>query len=199
MAKLSPFSSLVPCFPFFILLFPFFSSSSSAAGVSASIGDLLRDHGLPGGLLPKAVESFAYDSVSGLLEVRIDGTCYARYEDGLAFFDREVRGNLSYGALRGVVGFSQEELFLWLPVKGIVVKDPSSGVIVIDIGLARKRLPVAAFEDPPDCLPGLEEAAGGRGEWISLKKMRSWWTFRFWMGRVAWQERLLAGEIIIKW
>ncbi|XP_042450332.1 uncharacterized protein LOC122035036 [Zingiber officinale] len=174
MSKFSPFSSLVPCFPFFILLFLFFSSSSSAAGVSASIGDLLRDHGLPGGLLPKAVESFAYDSVSGLLEVRIDGTCYARYEDGLAFFDREVRGNLSYGALRGVVGFSQEELFLWLPVKGIVVKDPSSGVIVIDIGLARKRLPVAAFEDPPDCLPGLEEAAGG----LELLGRKGFWQER---------------------
>ncbi|CAL9760879.1 unnamed protein product [Musa acuminata subsp. burmannicoides] len=169
MVKMSPVAALMPCIARLsflpLVFFVFFSSSlaDSSGGGVASIQELLRGHGLPAGLLPKSVESFVHDSSSGLLEVRIDRPCYARYDDGLAYFDREVRGNLSYGALRGVVGWSQEELFLWLPVKGIVVTDPASGVILFDIGLARKRLALSTFEDPPDCLPEGEEAAAGLG------------------------------------
>ncbi|RWV90119.1 hypothetical protein GW17_00047703, partial [Ensete ventricosum] len=101
---------------FFVFFFSSSSLADSSGGGVASIQELLRGHGLPAGLLPKSVESFVHDASSGLLEVQIDRPCYARYGDGLAYFDREVRGNLSYGALRGVVGWSQEELFLWLPV-----------------------------------------------------------------------------------
>nr|GEY80805.1 hypothetical protein [Tanacetum cinerariifolium] len=46
---------------------------------------------------------------------------------------------------------SQEELFLWLPVKDIIVDDPKSGLILFDIGLAHKQLSLSLFEDPPDC------------------------------------------------
>ncbi|RWW34613.1 hypothetical protein GW17_00000612 [Ensete ventricosum] len=147
-------------------MFSFYSGASGAT----SIQNLLQNHGLPGGLLPNAVESFSHDPSSGLLDVRLVRPCYARFDDGLAYFESQVLGNLSYGALRGVVGWSQEELFLWLPVKGIVVADPASGVILFDIGVARKRLAVSAFEDPPDCIPAEDEAAAGIGELQKLKK-----------------------------
>ncbi|EHA8586871.1 hypothetical protein COCNU_scaffold001094G000010 [Cocos nucifera] len=123
---------------------------------SGSIYDLLRANGLPPGLLPLAVESFSFDPHSGLLEVHLDCPCYARF-DSLVFFDRVVRGNLSYGGLRGVVGVTQEELFLWLPVREIVVTDPSSGVIFFDIGVAHKQLSISLFEYPPECQPKKEE------------------------------------------
>ncbi|XP_010931874.1 uncharacterized protein [Elaeis guineensis] len=120
---------------------------------AASIQDLLRANGLPPGLLPRSVESFSLDPSTGLLEVRLDYPCYARF-DSLVFFDRVVRGNLSYGSLHGVVGVAQEELFLWLPVREIVVTDPSSGVIFFDIGVAHKQLSLSLFEYPPKCQPG---------------------------------------------
>lgn len=69
----------------------------------------------------------------------------------MAFYESVVRANLTYGGLTGVQGFSQEELFLWLPVKDIRVDDPSSGLILFDIGLAHKQLSLSLFEDPPDC------------------------------------------------
>lgn len=69
------------------------------------------------------------------------------------FFDSVVRANLSYGGLIGVEGLSQEELFLWLPVKDIIVYDPSSGLILFDIGLAHKQLSLSLFEEPPICNP----------------------------------------------
>lgn len=82
----------------------------------------------------------------------LDEPCLTKYENRV-FFDSVVRANLSYGSLIGVVGLSQEELFLWLPVKDIIVNDPTSGLILFDIGLAHKQLSLSLFEDPPLCKP----------------------------------------------
>ncbi|KAL6570726.1 hypothetical protein OROGR_000276 [Orobanche gracilis] len=131
----------------FLVFFIFFLSLPLTN--SYSIHDLLKSMGLPAGLLPKDVKSFTF-SGSGLLEVFLDGPCLTKF-DTMAFYESEVRANLTYGSLTGVEGFSQEELFLWLPVKDIIVDDPSSGLILIDIGVAHKQLSLSLFEDPPDC------------------------------------------------
>ncbi|XP_055804678.1 uncharacterized protein LOC129873582 isoform X2 [Solanum dulcamara] len=129
----------------FIFLFSFTISSTS-------IHDLLRSRGLPAGLFPKnAVKSYDLDE-NGHLQVYLDSPCVAKFETRV-FFDSVVRANLSYGGLIGVEGLSQEELFLWLPVKDIIVYDPSSGLILFDIGLAHKQMSLSLFEDPPICNP----------------------------------------------
>ncbi|MCE3214948.1 hypothetical protein HAX54_000324 [Datura stramonium] len=125
--------------------------SFSECKVNMSIHDLLKSKGLPGGLLPKEVKSYNL-SDSGLLEVFLDGPCLAKF-DTMAFYESVVRANLTYGSLAGVEGLSQQELFLWLPVKGILVDNPSSGLILFDIGLAHKQLSLSLFEDPPHCKP----------------------------------------------
>ncbi|XP_042374570.1 uncharacterized protein LOC121968152 [Zingiber officinale] len=161
MAKASPFLAL-PAFLPLLSLLPLLSARNAFSGVVAAdadrfFGDLLRSYGLPAGLLPKVIDSFTLDPTSGLLEVRLRHPCYARFNGGgLAYFDRVVSGNLSYGALGSVVGWSQEELFLWLPVKAILIDDPASGVILFDIGLAHKQLSASVFEEPPDCQPDAE-------------------------------------------
>ncbi|XP_059627403.1 uncharacterized protein LOC132270204 [Cornus florida] len=116
-----------------------------------SIHDLLRSKGLPAGLFPNNVKSYDLDQ-DGHLQVYLDQPCMAKFETRV-FFDSVVRANLSYGGLIGVEGLSQEELFLWLPVKDIIVYDPSSGLILFDIGLAHKQLSLSLFEDPPVCHP----------------------------------------------
>ncbi|XVE80264.1 hypothetical protein DITRI_Ditri14bG0126000 [Diplodiscus trichospermus] len=131
----------------FSIFFCFFSFSSS----SSSIHDLLVSKGLPAGLLPKEVKSYTL-SENGTLEVFLDGPCLTKYENRV-FFDSVVRANLTYGSLIGVVGLSQEELFLWLPVKDIIVDDPKSGLILFDIGVAHKQLSLSLFEEPPVCKP----------------------------------------------
>ncbi|XWS18259.1 hypothetical protein CRYUN_Cryun32bG0028200 [Craigia yunnanensis] len=125
------------------LLLPFTASSS--------IQDLLKSQGLPVGLFPDNVKSYKLDR-DGHLEVQLESPCMAKF-DGRVHFDRVVRANLSYGGLVGLEGLSQEELFLWLPVKGIIVNDPSSGLILFDIGVAHKQLSLSLFEDPPVCKP----------------------------------------------
>ncbi|KAI3509939.1 hypothetical protein L1887_25464 [Cichorium endivia] len=125
------------------------SESESESVTESSIHDLLKSKGLPVGLFPKEVESFTlYDT--GLLEVFLRGPCLTKF-DTMAFYESTVRANLTYGSLTSVEGLSQEELFLWLPVKDIIVDDPKSGLILFDIGLAYKQLSLSLFEDPPDC------------------------------------------------
>ncbi|XP_044473112.1 uncharacterized protein LOC123201603 [Mangifera indica] len=133
----------ISCFLIF-LSFPVFSFPSS-------IHDLLRSRGLPPGLLPKEVKSYSL-SENGILEVVLEEPCLAKYETRV-FFESVVKANLSYGSLNGVVGLSQEELFLWLPVKDIIVDDPTSGLILFDIVVAHKELSLSLFEYPPDCKP----------------------------------------------
>lgn len=139
------FNTKSPIFPTTILCFLSFLCFSS----SNSIHDLLVSKGLPAGLLPKEVKSFTlYEN--GTLEVLLDAPCLTKYENRV-YFDRVVRANLSYGRLIGVVGLTQEELFLWLRVKDIIVDDPKSGLILFDIGVAHKQLSLSLFEDPPSC------------------------------------------------
>ncbi|XP_022937405.1 uncharacterized protein LOC111443705 [Cucurbita moschata] len=137
-----------------IILFVGFCSScccSNSRKDSSSIHSLLRSMGLPAGLVPKQVKSYTLGE-NDRLEVYLDGPCMAKYENRV-IFESVFSANLSYGSLIGVQGMSQEELFLWLPVKDIIVNDPSSGVILIDIGVAHKQLSLSLFEDPPDCNP----------------------------------------------
>ncbi|KAJ1380509.1 hypothetical protein SESBI_45949 [Sesbania bispinosa] len=142
--SLTPRSS-IPIFLFLFVLLPLTVTSSP----QSSLLDVLRDHGLPAGLFPQSVKSFNLDQ-TGNLEVHLDRPCLAQYETTV-FFDSVVRANLSFGQLQVLEGMSREELFLWLPVKDIIVTDPSSGLILIDIGLAYKHLSFSRFEDPPIC------------------------------------------------
>ncbi|KAK4765695.1 hypothetical protein SAY86_026785 [Trapa natans] len=124
---------------------------ASASALTASIQSFLLSHGLPGGLFPENVKSFTLDP-NGLLEVFLDRPCLTKFESKV-YFDSVVRANLTYGRLQGLEGLSQEELFLWLPIKDIIVYDPSSGLILFDIGIAHKQLSLSLFEDPPPCKP----------------------------------------------
>ncbi|RYR62841.1 hypothetical protein Ahy_A04g020586 [Arachis hypogaea] len=115
-----------------------------------SVHDVLRSYGLPAGLFPNNVKSYTLDE-TGFLEVQMHHPCLAQYETRV-FFNSVVRTNLSFEQLKVFEGMYQEELFIWLPVKGIIVTDPSSGLIIIDIGLAYKHLSLSDFDNPPSCI-----------------------------------------------
>ncbi|CAN8240836.1 unnamed protein product [Cochlearia groenlandica] len=129
-----------------ILIIQFITQQSS----QSSIISLLEARGLPGGLFPENVETYTLDDKTGELEVHLKSPCFARFENRV-YFDSVIRANLSYGGLAGLKGLTQEELFLWLPVKGIAVNDSSSGLVLFDIGVARKHISRSLFEVPPVC------------------------------------------------
>ncbi|KAK4857731.1 hypothetical protein QYF36_005287 [Acer negundo] len=134
-----------------LLLFVFFSLLLTiTTSYTTSIIELLKSQGLPGGLFPRNIKSYDYDELTGRLEVHLESPCLTMYEiENRVYFEKVVRANLTYGGLIGLEGLSQEELFLWFPVKGIIVNDP--GLILIDIGFAHKQLSLSLFEDPPVC------------------------------------------------
>ncbi|EHA8589547.1 hypothetical protein COCNU_13G007800 [Cocos nucifera] len=68
----------------------------------------------------------------------------------LTYFDQVVHGKLRYDVLQGVEGFSQEELLLWLPMKGILISDPSSSIILFDIDFAHKQLSLSLVKESSD-------------------------------------------------
>ncbi|KAK4752873.1 hypothetical protein SAY87_021671 [Trapa incisa] len=150
----------------FLLLYTFPQPSSPSA--ENSIHDLLRSRGLPGGLLPKGVQSYSFSDDDGRLEVKLEGPCLTRFENRV-YFESVVKANLTYGSLTGVVGLSQEELFLWLPVKDIIVDDPNSGLILFDIGVAHKQMSLSLFEYPPDC-KSLQDHQGLRKNHVRKEK-----------------------------
>ncbi|CAN4117758.1 unnamed protein product [Withania somnifera] len=87
--------------------------------------------------------------------------------DTIAFYESYLKANLTYG----VHGFLQQELFVWLPVKGITVDDLNSGIILFDIGLAHKQLSLSLFEDPPHCNPhGILKKNIGIGKRIEAQR-----------------------------
>lgn len=112
--------------------------------------DVLKDHGLPMGLLPKGVKDFRIDD-TGHFEVHLDQACNAKFESEL-HYDMNVSGTLSYGQIGALSGISAQELFLWFPVKGIRVDVPSSGLIYFDVGVVSKQFPLSLFDTPRDCM-----------------------------------------------
>ncbi|XP_042469276.1 uncharacterized protein LOC122051975 isoform X3 [Zingiber officinale] len=114
---------------------------------------------LPDKLIPKFVKCFSYDDAFGLLEVRLYGPCYAHYEPT----STTRCGGTSATTLCRVVGWAQEELFLKFLVIGIMITDPTFGVILFDIGIVRKRLVTSAFDPPLEYLLEVEEVTIGIG------------------------------------
>ncbi|XP_057540185.1 uncharacterized protein At5g01610 [Amaranthus tricolor] len=152
----------IKTFQFSILtIFLLCSTLVPPSSSSITVHELLKKKGLPAGLLPKEVKSYEFNEQNGFLEVFLDGPCLTKFENRV-LFESVVRANLTYGELMGVEGLTQEELFIWLPVKEIAVSDPYSGIILFDIGMAHKQLSLSLFEDPPSCKPKDELKYSGR-------------------------------------
>ncbi|XP_031478645.1 uncharacterized protein LOC116249621 [Nymphaea colorata] len=124
-------------------------STSQEDSQANTIYDVLKLNGLPIGLLPKGVSNFSIDE-QGRFQVYLDRACNAKFEDQV-HYERNITGNLTYGQIGALSGVSAQELFLWLPVKGIRVDIPSSGLIYFDVGVIHKQFSLSLFETPPDC------------------------------------------------
>ncbi|XP_022756292.1 uncharacterized protein LOC111304030 [Durio zibethinus] len=115
---------------------------------TSDVHDLLPTYGLPKGILPSNVKSYTL-SAAGDFTIELESTCYVQFDD-LVYYERTIRGKLSYGAVHDVSGIQAKKLFLWLPVTGIVA-DEKSGIVQFFVGAFSEKFPAKQFEDIPVC------------------------------------------------
>ncbi|KAG6787592.1 hypothetical protein POTOM_003634 [Populus tomentosa] len=125
-------------------------SRLSLSLVSSDIHDLLPQYGLPRGLLPDNVESYTLPSSDGSFEVKLKTPCYVHFDD-VVYYDKVIKGKLSYGSVHDVSGIQAKKLFIWLPVTGIEVSKADDGMISFFVGPISEELPAKQFEDVPAC------------------------------------------------
>ncbi|KAK8677084.1 hypothetical protein V6N13_142640 [Hibiscus sabdariffa] len=87
------------------------------------VHDLLPSYNLPKGIVPDNVKSYTL-SPTGEFTIELESSCYVHFDE-LVYYEKTIRGKLSYGAVHDVSGIQAKMLFLWLPVTGIQVDEKS--------------------------------------------------------------------------
>ncbi|PSS14509.1 Protein of unknown function DUF538 protein [Actinidia chinensis var. chinensis] len=123
---------------------------------TADIHDLLPKYGFPRGLIPNAVKSYSL-SPDGSFVIELDRACYVQFDD-LVWYDKVVKGKISYGSVSDVSGIQAKKLFLWVSVTAIELNS-GSDMIEFYVGALSEKLPVEQFETIPNCKnKGLQES-----------------------------------------
>lgn len=116
---------------------------------SGSLDSVLHIYGLPRGLFPENVKGYSIDQ-NMVLEIELEKPCLTMFETSV-FYEKVVKANLTERKLLGIQGLSNKELFIWLPVKTIMVNYPDTGLVMFDITVANKTLSLSHFDQPPSC------------------------------------------------
>ncbi|KAG6535108.1 uncharacterized protein LOC122014615 [Zingiber officinale] len=143
------FSAAVP-----ILLLLFLSAVSFADAENAH--DLLPEYGLPKGLLPDSVVSNSL-SENGDFVVELEAPCYVKFSY-LVYYEKTIRGKLSYGAISDISGIQAKQLFFWVSLTGIEAH-PADGTIEFKVGFLSQTLSASEFDRIRQC----KAKALGRG------------------------------------
>ncbi|XP_073040245.1 uncharacterized protein [Primulina eburnea] len=140
------------------------SPSDPHSSTARSFYDVLKSNGLPMGIFPKGISDFSLDPASGRFELHLlpPSPCDAKFETRVRY-TFNISGFVNYGKIANLSGVAAQELFLWLPVKGIQVDVPSSGLIYFDVGVVFKQFSLSFFEEPKDC-DAVEEGEGRGNE-----------------------------------
>ncbi|CAL9075272.1 unnamed protein product, partial [Musa acuminata var. zebrina] len=130
--------------PLLLLLHLLHFSASSSSGVH----DVLKDHGLPKGLIPHSARDYSLAD-DGQFVVHLKAPCYVQFSD-LVYYDQTITGKLSYGAITDLDGIQVKKLFVWFPVSAVKAH-PESKTIEFKVGFLSQSFPLKEFKDVPDC------------------------------------------------
>ncbi|CAN0891080.1 hypothetical protein LINGRAHAP2_LOCUS16801 [Linum grandiflorum] len=111
----------------------------------------MPQYGLPRGLLPDGIQSYTLSPSDGSFTVLLKTTCYVHFGDHLVYYDKQIGGKLSYGAVRDASGIQAKKGFLWLPVTSIEVGKNGDGTIQFFVGPFSEKLSLDLFKDVPQC------------------------------------------------
>ncbi|WOL04224.1 hypothetical protein Cni_G12945 [Canna indica] len=138
------------------LLFLVLSSATASSGVH----DLLKKYGLPKGLLPHSAKDYTLND-DGTFEVRLKKPCYVQFTD-LVYYDKTIRGKISYGLITNIEGIQVKKVFVWFPISRIQV-DEDEETIEFKVGFLSESFPTKTFKDVPDCKDNKDSYRGAAG------------------------------------
>ncbi|PKA45585.1 Uncharacterized protein AXF42_Ash010924 [Apostasia shenzhenica] len=124
-----------------------YAAASYAAASAATVNDELAKFGLPPGLLPDSVLSYSLAD-DGRFEVELRSPCYVKFTD-LVFYDKKIKGRLSYGLISDLEGIQLKKLFVWVQITSISASSPEA--LEFQAGFLSEKLPVSLFETVPHC------------------------------------------------
>ncbi|CAN0859762.1 hypothetical protein LINGRAHAP2_LOCUS7753 [Linum grandiflorum] len=150
----------------FLSVLLFLVPISGASGFT--VYDYLHQNGLPIGLFPEGITNFSVDPTTGRFQINLTQPCNVKLENQL-HYDFNISGLLSFGRIEEISGMSQQELFLWFPVKGIRVEDPKSGLIQFDVGVVDKQFTLSTFEIPSPCTDGDYSSPSSLSYWFQKR------------------------------
>ncbi|XP_059286674.1 uncharacterized protein LOC132040075 [Lycium ferocissimum] len=114
------------------------------------VHDLLPLYNLPKGLLPNNVKSYTISPKDNSFTVQLTHPCYVQFKDQLVYYEKYIKGKMSYGKVSDVSGIQAKKVFVWVSVTGISV-DEESHMIEFHVGFLSEKLPANEFEDIPTC------------------------------------------------
>ncbi|WOL19365.1 hypothetical protein Cni_G28163 [Canna indica] len=130
-------------------------SVTSASG--DGVHDILKEYGLPKGLLPHS-KHHSFSDGDGELVVELKAPCYVQSSD-IIYYDRIITGKLSYGAISDISGIQVKKLFVWFPVSAIEAH-PDSGTVEFKVTFLSFSYSSKEFSHTPDCMKGAATLAG---------------------------------------
>ncbi|KNA24324.1 hypothetical protein SOVF_016800 [Spinacia oleracea] len=128
------------------------SNPINGSHTSQDIHDILPEFNLPKGIIPNAVKSYTLSSKDGSFTVKMEHPCYVNFlDDQLVYYDKVIKGKLSFGKVSHVSGIQAKKLFVWIPVSGMEM-DTDSGMVEFYVGVFSQKLPAKQFEIIPTCM-----------------------------------------------
>ncbi|XP_074578835.1 uncharacterized protein LOC141835296 [Curcuma longa] len=118
--------------------------------------DYLPVYGLPKGLLPDSVVNGSL-SENGEFVVELAAPCYIQFSY-LVYYEKIIRGKISYGAIKDLSGIQAKHFFFWVSLTAIEAH-PADGTIEFKVGFLSESLPASEFDSIRQC----KAKAFGRG------------------------------------
>lgn len=116
--------------------------------LSDAVHDALQEHGLPKGLVPDVVESYALAD-DGTFEIHLKRPCYVHFSH-LVYYQTTITGRLSYGQITNLSGIQAKMLFIWVNISAMKVEDGGKEIEFFVGGLYEK-LDAEQFKKIPSC------------------------------------------------
>jgi hypothetical protein len=137
-----------------------YAACDGEASLKGVANDVLWEYGLPKGLIPDSVTSYTFVNATGDFKIQLASSCYVWFGDHYTYFDQNISGTISYGAISNLSGIQAKKFFIWVYINSMVAR-PEKGMIEFHVGFISEDVPMSLFEKVPVCSNRLGEQLRG--------------------------------------